>query len=294
MNAEAIARGLGGHRHAGYWTAKCPAHDDKSPSLSIRETADGIVLVKCHAGCDQDVVLDALRDLGLWPERGEYRERPAAMARPKHAEEPTEAERTANALRIWYEARHPLASPVETYLASRGCAGPLPEIGERVLRYHASCPFGTERHPAMVALMRDIRTDEPRGIHRTALDAAGAAIIRDGKKLKLTLGPIRNAAVKLSADEDVSLGLGVCEGIETGLSILAAGWAPVWALGNAGAISRFPVLAGIEALSVFADNDESKTGINAARTCAARWHEAVIYLPKGTGSDWADHWKAVS
>ena len=34
--------------------ARCPAHDDLSPSLSIRAGSDGKVLVRCHAGCDQD------------------------------------------------------------------------------------------------------------------------------------------------------------------------------------------------------------------------------------------------
>jgi putative DNA primase/helicase len=62
LAASEIARALGCHRHAGYWTAKCPGHDDRSPSLSISDAGDGTVLVKCHAGCTQDVVLDALRD----------------------------------------------------------------------------------------------------------------------------------------------------------------------------------------------------------------------------------------
>ena len=33
------------------WSAKCPAHDDKSPSLSVSEGSDGRALVNCHAGC---------------------------------------------------------------------------------------------------------------------------------------------------------------------------------------------------------------------------------------------------
>jgi hypothetical protein len=49
------------------WLALCPAHDDRSPSLSIRETGDGTVLVKCWAGCEAPDVLAAvgleLRDL---------------------------------------------------------------------------------------------------------------------------------------------------------------------------------------------------------------------------------------
>jgi hypothetical protein len=48
--------------------AKCPAHDDRNPSLSIGEVA-GKVLLHCHAGCAQRDVIEALRARGLWPDR---------------------------------------------------------------------------------------------------------------------------------------------------------------------------------------------------------------------------------
>lgn len=38
-------------RQSGQYSARCPAHDDKGPSLSIRETPDGAVLLHCFAGC---------------------------------------------------------------------------------------------------------------------------------------------------------------------------------------------------------------------------------------------------
>lgn len=41
------------------YTARCPAHEDRAPSLSVTE-GDDRLLVFCHAGCDQDDVLDAL------------------------------------------------------------------------------------------------------------------------------------------------------------------------------------------------------------------------------------------
>lgn len=41
----------------GRWIAQCPAHDDKGPSLSIREKDDGLVLINCFAGCDTRSVL---------------------------------------------------------------------------------------------------------------------------------------------------------------------------------------------------------------------------------------------
>lgn len=49
------------------WLARCPAHADKSPSLSVTEAADGRVLLHCHAGCETEDILAAigltLRDL---------------------------------------------------------------------------------------------------------------------------------------------------------------------------------------------------------------------------------------
>jgi hypothetical protein len=44
----------------GSWLALCPAHDDRSPSLSIRELADGRVLIHCFAGCEVREVLEAI------------------------------------------------------------------------------------------------------------------------------------------------------------------------------------------------------------------------------------------
>jgi putative DNA primase/helicase len=66
MNAESIAKALDGQKASGGWKARCPAHDDRTPSLSISEK-DGKPLFCCHAGCSQDAIIDALRDRGLWP-----------------------------------------------------------------------------------------------------------------------------------------------------------------------------------------------------------------------------------
>lgn len=42
------------------WIAKCPAHDDNSPSLSVRETSDGRLLIHCFSGCGIDAVVSAI------------------------------------------------------------------------------------------------------------------------------------------------------------------------------------------------------------------------------------------
>jgi hypothetical protein len=75
MAAEAIAKALGGRKAGAAWMACCPAHDDRKPSLSIRDADDGRVLVRCHAGCDQEDLIAVLRSRGLWEEKGYQRDR---------------------------------------------------------------------------------------------------------------------------------------------------------------------------------------------------------------------------
>ena len=64
----------------GRWLARCPAHEDRSPSLSIRELEDGTILIKDFGGCGASDVVSAvgleIRD--LFPERPvEHRRRPS-------------------------------------------------------------------------------------------------------------------------------------------------------------------------------------------------------------------------
>lgn len=47
-------------RSAGRANAKCPAHDDRSPSLSVADRGDGGILVHCFAGCSVDSIVAAL------------------------------------------------------------------------------------------------------------------------------------------------------------------------------------------------------------------------------------------
>ena len=47
-------------RQPGQYSAPCPAHDDKSPSLTIRENPDGAVLLHCFAGCSVGAIVAAL------------------------------------------------------------------------------------------------------------------------------------------------------------------------------------------------------------------------------------------
>lgn len=59
---ESLLERLDGIKQTGpdRWVAKCPAHDDRSPSLGIRELDDRRILLRCWAGCSTEVVLDAV------------------------------------------------------------------------------------------------------------------------------------------------------------------------------------------------------------------------------------------
>ena len=92
----------------------------------------------------------------------------------------------------------------------------------------------------------------------------------------------------LSGFAEPTYGLTICEGVETGLGLLMAGLAPVWCCGGAGNLARFPVLRGIECVTVATDADEP--GRRAAAAVAERWRAAgreVVIVAPPIG-DWAD------
>jgi DNA primase len=68
---QLLSRVEGAKRTGRGWIAKCPAHKDGSPSLSISEGDDGRVLLRCFAGCSAAAVVGAvgLQLADLFPER---------------------------------------------------------------------------------------------------------------------------------------------------------------------------------------------------------------------------------
>jgi putative DNA primase/helicase len=190
------------------------------------------------------------------------------------------------AYELWHEAVTIAGTVAARYLATRGILPLVDNSDGTVLRFHPSCPYGLTRHPCLVALMRDLRTNEPCAIQRTALTQTG------GKIGRMTLGPKMDAAVKLSSDEHVTTGLAVGEGLETVLSAMRLGFSPAWALGDAGNVRRFPVLSGVECLTLIVDNDESGTGQRAALECSRRWtddgREVFRIIPDRCGDDMND------
>ena len=263
MTAETIAKALGGRKAGGGWTARCPAHDDRTPSLSIRE-ADNKVLVRCHAGCDQQRVISALRTRGLWTENGPRSLSRMARRTPiEHKPDQGDARRSDIALAIFWQSSKPAReTPVETYLAARGLHMQPPEA----LRFHAGLkhPSGGI-WPAMVALVTNGADGTPLAIHRTFLahDGSGKAPV---DPQKMMLGPCRGGAVRLADPGDVLM---VGEGIETCLAAVLATGHPAWAALSTSGLRALNLPHEVRDVIVLADGDEPGEG--AARDCASRW-----------------------
>jgi putative DNA primase/helicase len=263
MTAETIARALGWHRAGATWMARCPVHEDRSPSLSISASTDGKVLVRCHAGCDQRDLIVALQERGLWQTTGRLLGI-ARKTRRRIAEEPdAEAlQRSAAALAIWQASHTVEHTPVITYLRSRGLDLPASPS----LRFHADLkhPSGGV-WPAMVALVTSGTDGTPIAIHRTFLarDGAGKAPVDPPKMM---FGPCRGGAVRLADPSDVLM---VGEGIETCLAAMLATGYPAWAALSTSGLRGLDLPKDVRDLIVLADGDEA--GDAAAEDCALRW-----------------------
>lgn len=88
MQAEQIAKALGNAKRTGQgWLASCPlpthgqGNGDKNPSLSISDGEDGKPLFKCHSGCEQHDVFEAIKNYGLLPDL-EPRPEPLSQLKP--------------------------------------------------------------------------------------------------------------------------------------------------------------------------------------------------------------------
>jgi hypothetical protein len=279
-----IARrgGLGLKRIGGELIGPCPQCGGRDRfGISIRKqiflcrgcgrSGDVIAMTQHIDRCDFKTAVQTLA--------GDERKPIAPVVKPaQHDEKETDQEKTERALRIWDEASEVNGTLAEQYLRRRGLE--LPD-GDHALRFYSPCPFGDTAYPALIALFRDVLTDEPKAIHRIALAPGGVLIA------KRMLGRVGGCAVKLDADENVGLGLSVGEGIETMIAARMRGFRPAWALGSAGTLKNFPVLGGETAAkqdkrprpSVRADGVQpgARSGASCRGALAPTWRIAEVH-----------------
>lgn len=211
----------------------------------------------------------------------------AKAVKPAEQVDNKTTENNTRALEIWEHADPAAGTLVEKYLNARACTLSSGIVAADALRFHPWCRFGADRVPAMIALMRHVVSDQPTGIHRTALNDDGTGKREMPGSAKRMLGHAAGAAVKLQPHNGV---LGIAEGVETALSAAERFDIPTWALLSAGTIRTCPVIPGVSRLIIFADNDAP--GLKAAEECAKRHARAGvlarIHHPSTPKSDWND------
>ena len=244
-----------------------------------------IKLVQHIDGCDFVSAITTLT--------GDRPRKPTPPAKPEERDGYKDEQRNLDrAEAIWRETS-PLGQDAITYFANR-CIdiNQVPEHGG--LRFHPRCQWpGNITKPCIIGRFTTALGNEPRGILRRPITGEKA----------IALGPMGGCVIRLWPDEAVEQGLVVGEGVETVLSaatrMVHRGTLlqPAWAACVANNIKNFPVLPGIEALTVLVDNDrpdqhDRRAGQDAAAECAARWsaagREVIRLTPKALGADFND------
>ena len=268
MSDTRILKGLGIGKHR----SPCPecSKGPKDTALSIDIRANGSAVWWCwrchaHGGIRGNRVLTVRT---LPDPRPEIRQRSALAA----------------CRAIWKQTQ-PLAGSVgEEYLRLRHCALPPPD-GD--LRFHAAlyCPEVGHDLPALVARVSTVAANKTIGIHRIWFRRGEAKAVK-----KMRLGPSDEpVCIRLWPDAAITRGLGIAEGVETALAAAQA-FKPMWSTIDAGQMAKFPFMAGIELLTVFADYDNA--GLDAARAVGQRYmkagRNANLLRPELAGDDFND------
>lgn len=307
-NSLAVAERLGAKlkRTGVDWIGACPLgcarHDGfvVTPSKGIflcrpsEATGDAVDMVEHVLGIARTDALAFVlqRDLPGSPYRGAPSPRVAPKPIPP-LDDDFWSERRRRMARAYTREIVPLiGTPGEAYLAQirKIDVAAIKDVLERrdAVGWHPHIHFNEPGHPlhgeklgCIVGVMTDPVTAQPTGaISRTYLHE-GRKVIK-AKTLGTPVGIVR-----LTPDDEVTRGLFLAEGIETALDAMARSWRPMWSTGSKTTMASFPVLSGVEALTIFADNDPDGGGLRAAVEAAERWlaagREAHVYQRETTG-----------
>lgn len=255
----------------------CPAHDDRHPSLSVSDGNSGAVW-KCHSGCSQEAVTNALMALGIIG-RSERVTSPYIPAPRPRALTPEASEFIE---RMWKNSEPAYGTPVETYLRSRGITCAIPQDIHYAIGQH---PSGVEMPMMLTAVRNVLSTRGVTGLHRTFLTPEGRKT--DIEPVKAMLGSVMGGAVRLAPAGPI---LGVCEGIETALSVQQDTRLPTWAALSAGGIRGLVLPEVVQSVVIGADHDP--VGLSSAYETADKWARQGLSVrvayPPTSGQDFND------
>jgi hypothetical protein len=189
------------------------------------------------------------------------------------ADKPEDPDLVKQAIEIFDTAQPLRCTLAEEYLTGLGLT--VPDVAHEALRFHPQCPLGEHRLPCLVAYVQDSLTNEPAGVHLTALSADAIAIGLTGAMESRTIGAIDSyCAIKLGGAPDASGELTIASNIEAALRAMAFDFKAAWSVLSVSGIAEFPKprFHNIKRLTVIVDTDEA---VDAAEQCKARWGNVV-------------------
>lgn len=279
VDPRQLTHDLGGTWARSYGTAPCPICQERRKgknALTIRTEGDRLLMHCKKSGC---AFTDLLKAGGIAP--GTVEIDPAARREANKARADYEAHQIKRARNVWGYSKPIDGSKGEAYLRGRGIACPLPDT----LRWIADCYHGPSgRYQS--AMVADVQPTG--GVHRTFFTKQGERL---GKSAKMMLGPCSGGAVRLS--EAVGP-LAVCEGIETGLSLLSGlldGPATVWAALSTSGLRALSLPPCPPSGAMIVATDGDLPGREAGATLADRAHAmgwAVSIMAAPMGQDFND------
>ena len=269
---------LGGKWYRSYGSAPCPVCQPdrrKGQNALTINAQSGKLLLHCKkTGCDFRKILSSA---GIRLSHVEVD--PVAMVQAEREREAQTAKLKARARSLWEIADPIQGTKGEAHLRGRGITCPLPDS----LRWLPDTYHQPSRR-CCSAMIADVHPTG--GLHRTFFTKQGERL---SKSAKMMLGPCSGGAVRLS--EAVGP-LVVCEGIETGLSLLSGlleGPANVWAAMSTSGIKGLSLPARPGDLVIASDGDIA--GREAANSLAQSAHGLgwkVSMMPAPEGKDWND------
>ena len=285
FDLKVLARLLDGAVSGSQVLAPGPGHGRRDRSLSVRlsPTAPDGFLAFSFAGDDWRACRDYVKAcLGVSREnatRGasEARRQATEPRREDDRHNVSKARDLASAASYVAEMRPIRGAPGELYLREVRRIGTdtIAVVLERTdaIGWHPLVYFNQPGHPlhgrrlgCIVAVMTDPITAGPTGaISRTYVDDD----LRKVDKAKTLGSP--TGIVRLTSDEDMLSGLHLAEGLETALTAMAVGLRPMWATGSTEMMKKFPVLPGVDCLTIVADHDANGAGERAACEVEDAW-----------------------
>ena len=280
INPAALSTDLGGKWYGSYGTAPCPIcqperrKDQNALGVNVK---DSRLLLNCKkSGCDFRDILAAIGILDGSHQVNCDWEKECEKARADRA---AQAERSKRRARLtWGNGQAIANTHGEAYFRRRGITCALPDT----LRWFPNILHIPSKSECG-AIIANVTTG---GIHRTFFTKQGARLSKDAKMM---LGPCSGGAVRLSSDGGP---LVVCEGIETGLSLMSgllSGPASVWACLSTNGLSGVVLPTGASHLMIAMDGDEAGRAAGnklAQRASALGWQVSMLQAPDQ--SDWND------